>query len=166
MKLNGFPFNGWDWTELAKAWNLYIPESYSGEDMYDYAERNRLDEEFRNRERKYTVLHDDGTEEERDWNDLFDNSTFDWDNHGYEPFDSWHPIVWFIKGALHNDRDGSGTRVTRKLANDVRAFCRALATDSHKYYPPLWLGMAEIEHDWTLLWLIIGDYPLIAHMWD
>jgi hypothetical protein len=25
MKLDNYPFNGWDYTELAEAWNLYIP---------------------------------------------------------------------------------------------------------------------------------------------
>jgi hypothetical protein len=170
MKLNGFPFNGWDWSELAKAWNVYMPESYAGKDMYQYAERNRTDEEYRTRERTYTLINDDGTEDVKNWDDMFEgldmNSQEHWDNHGYEDFEEWEPLVWYIRTALKQDKDGSGTRVTRKMANDVRAFCLALATDSNKYHEPIWRGMAQVEHDFTLLWFIIGTHPLLAEMWD
>lgn len=36
MKLDNYPFEGWDWTELAKAWNLYIPEDYWIAGIGDY----------------------------------------------------------------------------------------------------------------------------------
>lgn len=28
MKLDHYPFEGWDWTEFLKAWNIYQPEDF------------------------------------------------------------------------------------------------------------------------------------------
>ena len=36
MKLNNYPFTGWDWTELAHAWNVYIPEDFWIAGIGDY----------------------------------------------------------------------------------------------------------------------------------
>lgn len=155
--MNTYPFNGWDWSELARAWNVYMPDSYAGKDLYRY------EQEVRNGVRERMKMY------------KMDGTVYDFEKEfglkgiqlpEYENFDEWEPLVWYIRTALSRDEDGSGTRVTRKMANDVRAFCLALAEDSHKYHEPLWIGMSKIEHDWTLLWLIIGEYPLLAEMWD
>ena len=71
-------FKGWDYTELADAWNVYMPY-----DILDEPEHMEYD-----------------------------------------------PLIWYIELALKK-ADFRETRVIRKMANDVRKFCRALYKQGH-----------------------------------
>ncbi len=160
-------FDGWDWTELAVAWNIYIPFSYAGKDMYAFCEKMRLNPELRKQTSKYTVLHEDGTEEEKQWSDLFPE--IDYSVNEYENFDEFDPVVWYIQTALRvswGKDPNNVSRVVRKMANDVRCFAKKLAKSKHSYYTPLWLGLSRIKHDEVVLRVISTPSPLIGAMWD
>lgn len=160
-------FDGWDWTELADAWGIYIPESYAGKDMYEFCEKMRLNPELRDKTDSYIVCEDDGTETAHSWEELF--GRIDYSVNEYENFDGYDPILWYIQIALKNswDKDyNKPSRVIRKMANDVRCFAAALARDTHTYYGPFWEGLSKVEHDEVILRLISERHPLIGSMWD
>ena len=119
MKNDVYPFDGWDWTELAKAWNVYIPDDYWIPGMKGYHET------------------------------AYDHS----------------PVIWLIESALKQYDGQRDTRVMRKLANDCRVYLKRLGDEenSHTYSGPMWLGMSQIESDWTLLQFV---HTLIGYMWD
>lgn len=162
--MNHAYFNGWDWSELARAWNVYIPESYAGKDMYRYAEERRLNPDI-DKDRTYTVINDDGTMEVKKWTDLF-GGAIDWSENNYEDFNEYDPLLWYINTAMRKYDGCKPTRVMRKMANDIRAFCRALAKSDHTYLTPVWKGLSEVEEDWTLIGFITMDCPILPAMWD
>ena len=160
-------FDGWDWSELANAWGIYLPYSYAGKDMYAYAEKMRLrtdEEKAEDAKKTYGVIEDDGTVTEHLWDDMF-GDTLRWDTNDYEDFNEFDPIIWFIDAAMRGN-DGDGSRVTRKMANDVRCFAKKLSESEISYLTPFWKGLSEIESDWTILNIISGNGPLLAYMWD
>jgi len=161
--MNTTYFTGYDWTELARAWNIYIPNSYAGKDMYECAEKHRLNPGM-DKGLKYIRINDDGTEEEKTWDGVFNE--LDWSVNDYENFDETDPILWYITCALKKYDGGNETRVMKKIANDIREFCRALAKDSFTYLGPLWIGLSEIENDWTLINMVTMKGPLLQAMWD
>ncbi len=157
--MNCVHFNGWDWSELADAWGIYIPEGYGGVDMYEYAEKRRL-----NPDEKGPIAHyinEDGVDEPRE---LFDG--IDWSVNNYQPFNEYDPVVWYIIKVLGQYEGTKPTRVMMKMANDVRCFAKKLSESEFSYLTPLWKGMSEIEDDWSLLSLITDNSPLLASMWD
>ena len=162
--MNTTHFNGWDWSELAKAWNVYIPESYAGKDMYAYAEKHRLNPDM-DKDRTYTVVEDDGTRRVEKWTDLFGGAEH-WAVNDYEDFNEHDPLLWYINGALKGYDGQKDTRVMKKMANDIRAFCRALVDQNHTYMTPVWKGLSEVENDWSLITFIIMDSPILPAMWD
>ncbi len=168
--MNHTHFNGWDWSELARAWGVYIPESYAGKDMYVFCEKKRLatpEEKAEDAKRTYGLIEEDGTITEKLWSDLFGTREEEhWDDHGYEDFNEYDPVLWYINLAMKKYDGANDTRVIKKMANDIRAFCRALAEQNHTYMTPLWRGLSEIESDWSLINIITMDCPLLPAMWD
>jgi len=149
--------DGWDWRELANAWNVYIPESYAGKDMYKYSEERRLELEA-------------GIERKEQSNIMKQlDMQIDWSVNEYEDFNESDPLVWYIGIVLNNawkyDLNGN-SRVMRKMANDIRCFAEKLSKSKHSYLSPLWAGLSKIRNDETLLKIVSIDHPLIASMWD
>jgi len=151
-------FDGWDWTELAQAWNVYIPSSYAGKDMYAYAEKRRLNPVSDNK-----VVFSKETNLEDFMSDI------DWSINEFENFEDYDPILWYINLALKRGWEQGyelKSRVIARMASDVRCFAYKLSKSSHNYLAPLWEGLSRIEDDETLLRLISVHYPLLASMWD
>lgn len=162
--MNTTYFYGYDWSELAEAWNVYIPESYAGKDMYRYAEERRLNPDI-DKDKTYTVIEDDGTHRVEKWTDLF-GGALDWSVNEYEDFNEYDPLLWYIKCALKKYDGQEETRVMKKMANDIRAFCRALAEQDHTYMTPVWLGLSQVENDYSLITFITMESPILPAMWD
>lgn len=143
-------FNGWDWRELATAWNIYIPDSYAGRDLYLLVKKQKEDPKP---SRFVTKL-----------DELFDNYD-SWVEPVYEDFDETDPLIWYIDIVLRRAQ-GNSTRVMKKMAKDVRDYLNKLAKSNYTYYTPLWRGLAKIKDDWSLLIVISGRGPLLSFMWD
>jgi len=75
------------------------------------------------------------------------------------------PIKWYLRGVMRQHKGDKVPRTMRKCAKDLRVFLRLLGDPetSNTYAAPMWLGMANIECDWTLIQF---TYQLIDAMWD
>lgn len=112
MKLDHYPFKGWDYMELAEAWGVYMPDDDSL-----YIEDPAL------------------------------------------------PLKYFIVSVMRGYNGVNDTRPMKKLANDCRIYLKKLGDPetSHTYCGPMWLGMANIKDNWTLLNHVMVN---IGYMWD
>ena len=77
----------------------------------------------------------------------------------------YDPVVWLINSASQHYNGMTPTRPMRKMANDVRIYLRLLGDPdiSHTFSSPLWIGLSNVEDDWTLL---SYTAELIGGMWD
>ena len=157
MKLDNYPFDGWDYGELALAWNL----------------PNEIGDP-----------HDENFVTKSDWNpedsepDENGNYPFnpDWEIIGpvYDQcedyFDTDKVVAIYIQEILRiawgkpwKNNEQLKSRVVIKAARDLRIFLKTLGEGTCSYYGPVWIGMSKIESDTELLRIF---KELVGWAWD
>ena len=159
-QIKNYPFMGWDFSELAKAWNL--PSEIGDPHMENFID----DPDWKGQDF-------DGPDE----NDYY---TF---NPNYkitgpvfdqcsDYYDTDKVVLIYLDEVLRIGykkpwKNGYQlpSRVLRKVAKDIRIYLMKLSENSSSYYGPMWEGMSKIESDEELIRIIAGT-KLIGWMWD
>ena len=155
MKLDNYPFNGWDYHELALAWN--IPNEMGDPHDENFVDVENWTEPEQNEDGTYPFKPD-----YKIVGPVYDDCE-DW-------FDCDKVIAIYIGVALKTAWDKPWkngnqlkSRVVKKMAKDLRIYLKELSKGCTSYYGPMWDGMSKIESDTELLRIF---KELVGWAWD